>query len=336
MNVLYHPGKANVEVDALSRLSMGSVAHVKEERKKLAKYVHRLPRLGVCLTDTSNSGVIVQNGSESSLIAEGRLCVPNVGELRQQILTEAYSSRHHDSIWVIVDRVTKSSHFLAVKTTDSAEDYTKLYIHEIVKLHRVPLSIISDRGEAAFIGPDLVYEAIEKVHHIRDRLKVAQSHQKTYADVRRSDLGSEIDDWVFVKVSHIKGAMRFGKKVKLSPRYVGPYKILKRVGNVAYELEFPTELAAVYPVFHISLLKKCVGDPASLVPLESVVVKDSLTFKEVQVDILDRKVRKLRNKEVTSVKVLWRSQSVEEATWKAEAVIKAKYHHIFPSNYVSA
>ena len=89
--------------------------------------------------------------------------------------------------------------------------------------------------------------------------------------------------------------MRFGKKGKLSPRYVGPYRILKRIGKVAYELELSTELAAVHPVFHISLLKKCVGDPTSIVPLESVA-EDSLTYEKVLVEILDHQVRRLRNK----------------------------------------
>ncbi|WMV29742.1 hypothetical protein MTR67_023127 [Solanum verrucosum] len=134
----------------------------------------------------------------------------------------------------------------------------------------------------------------------------------------------------------MKGLMRFGKKGKLSRRYVGPQKILKRVGKVAYELELPTELAAVHPVFHISLLKKCVGDLASIVPLESVAVKDSLTYELVPVDILDRQVCRLRNKEVASVKVLWRSQSVEGATWEAEAAMKAKYPHLFPSYSTAA
>ncbi|WMV08284.1 hypothetical protein MTR67_001669 [Solanum verrucosum] len=121
----------------------------------------------------------------------------------------------------------------------------------------------------------------------------------------------------------MKRVMRFGKKGKLSPRYVGPYRILKRIGKVAYELKLPADLAAVHPVFHISLLKKCVGDPASIVPLESVAVKDSLSYKDVPVEILDRQVRRLRNKEVASVKVLLRSQSVEGATWEAEAAMKS-------------
>ncbi|WMV25581.1 hypothetical protein MTR67_018966 [Solanum verrucosum] len=114
----------------------------------------------------------------------------------------------------------------------------------------------------------------------------------------------------------MKGVMRFGKKGKLRTRYIGPYRILKRIGKMAYELELRADLAAVYPIFHISMLKKCVGDPASVVPLESVAVKDSLSYEDVPVEILDRQVRRLRNKEVTSVKVLWRSQSEEGATWK--------------------
>ncbi|KAK4706302.1 hypothetical protein R3W88_034142 [Solanum pinnatisectum] len=101
----------------------------------------------------------------------------------------------------------------------------------------------------------------------------------------------------------MKGLMRFGKKGKFSPRYVGPYRILKRIGKVAYELELLADLAAVHPVFHISLLKKCVGDPTSVVPLETMAVKDSLSYEDVPVEILDRQVRRLRNKEVALVKV---------------------------------
>ncbi|WMV40898.1 hypothetical protein MTR67_034283 [Solanum verrucosum] len=102
----------------------------------------------------------------------------------------------------------------------------------------------------------------------------------------------------------MKGVMRFGKKKKLNPRYVVPYKILKRIGRVA----------------------------SSIVPLESVAVKDSLTYEEVPVEILNRQVRRLRNKEFTLVKVLWMSQSVEGATWEAEATIKSNYPHFFPSD----
>ncbi|WMV30369.1 hypothetical protein MTR67_023754 [Solanum verrucosum] len=98
----------------------------------------------------------------------------------------------------------------------------------------------------------------------------------------------------------------------------------------------PEELVVVHPVFQISLLKKCVGDPASIVPLESVVLNYSLTYEEVHVEILDRQVRRLRNKEVASLKIFWRSQSVEGATWEAEAAMMAKYPYLFPSGFVSA
>ncbi|WMV25215.1 hypothetical protein MTR67_018600 [Solanum verrucosum] len=110
------------------------------------------------------------------------------------------------------------------------------------------------------------------------------------------------------------GVMRFGKKWKLSPPYIGPYKISKRIGNVAYELELPQELAAIHPVFHISMLKKCMGDLSLIIPTEDIGIKDSLSYEEIPVQILDHQVRKLRTKEVTSIKVLWKNQFVEEAT----------------------
>ncbi|WMV07712.1 hypothetical protein MTR67_001097 [Solanum verrucosum] len=102
----------------------------------------------------------------------------------------------------------------------------------------------------------------------------------------------------------MKGVMRFGKKGKLSPRYIGPYRISKRIDNVAYELEPPQELVTVHPVFHICMLKKCMGDPSLIIPTENIGIKDNLSYEEIPVQILDRQVRKLRTKEVASVKVL--------------------------------
>ena len=126
--------------------------------------------------------------------------------------------------------------------------------------------------------------------------------------------------------------MRLGKKGKICPRYVGPKKIRKRVCKVSYELDFPAEFAAVCPIFYISLLKRCVRDPAFVVPLKSVVVKDSFSYEDVPVEILDRQDRRLRNQEVASVMVLGRSQSIEGATWEAEAAMKANYPYHFPSD----
>ncbi|WMV24635.1 hypothetical protein MTR67_018020 [Solanum verrucosum] len=107
----------------------------------------------------------------------------------------------------------------------------------------------------------------------------------------------------------MKGVMRFGKKGKLSPRYIGPYKIIRRVGKVANELELPQDLSSVHPVFHVSMLRKCIGDPSHITPTEDVQVTGDLTYEEVPIAILDRQVRKLRNKEVASVKVLWRNRT---------------------------
>ncbi|WMV09083.1 hypothetical protein MTR67_002468 [Solanum verrucosum] len=108
----------------------------------------------------------------------------------------------------------------------------------------------------------------------------------------------------------MKGVMRFGKKGKLSPGYIVPYRISKRIGKVAYELELPQELAAVHYVFHVSMLKKCMGGPSLIIPIEDIGMKDSLSYEEIPVQILNCQVRKLRTKEVSSVKVLWRNQFV--------------------------
>ena len=111
-------------------------------------------------------------------------------------------------------------------------------------------------GEIALIGQDLVFEAMDKVRLIRERLKSAQSRQKSYSDNRRKNIEFEVNDWVYLKISPMKGVVKFGKKGKLSPRYIGPYKILRKVGKVAYELDLPNDLAMVHPVFHVSLLRK--------------------------------------------------------------------------------
>ncbi|WMV58247.1 hypothetical protein MTR67_051632 [Solanum verrucosum] len=148
------------------------------------------------------------------------------------------------------------------------------------------------------------------------------------------DLEFEVNDWVYLKISPMKGVMRFGKKGKWSPRYIGPYRISKRSGNVDYELELLQESAAVHPVFHVSTLKKCMGDPSLIIPTEDIGIKDSLSYEEIPILILDHQVRKLKTNEVASVKVLWRNQFVEEATWEAEKDMEKKYPHLFESGEV--
>ncbi|XP_019070690.1 uncharacterized protein [Solanum lycopersicum] len=125
--------------------------------------------------------------------------------------------------------------------------------------------------------------------------------------------------------------MRFGKKAKLSSWYIGLYRISKKIGNVAYEFELPQELAMVQLVFHIFMLKNCMGDPSLIVPTENIRIKDILSYEEIPIQILDRQVRKLTTKEVESVKVFWRNQFVEEGTWESEEDMKKIYPFLFES-----
>ncbi|XP_069149270.1 uncharacterized protein [Solanum lycopersicum] len=148
----------------------------------------------------------------------------------------------------------------------------------------------------------------------------------------RRELEFEEGDKVYLKISPMKGVMRFGKKGKLSPRYMGPYEISQRVGKVAYELRLPSEVSSVHLVLHVSMPKKCVGDPDYILPIEGLGVYENLSYKEVPIQILNRRVKKLRNKDVASIKVLWRIHLVEGATWEAEADMKSRYPHLFKNS----
>ena len=127
----------------------------------------------------------------------------------------------------------------------------------------------------------------------------------------------------------MKGVMRFGKKDKLSPRYVGPYLITRRVGKVAYELELPQEMSAIHNVFHVSMLKKHIPDATQVIEPQSVQVREDLSYDSRPTQIVDRAVKKLWNKEVPLVKVIWQNHTTEEATWETEASMRQKYPKLF-------
>ncbi|XP_069152657.1 uncharacterized protein [Solanum lycopersicum] len=127
----------------------------------------------------------------------------------------------------------------------------------------------------------------------------------------------------------MKGVMRFGRKEKLSPRYVGPYEILQCLGEVDYELALLAERASVHPVFHVFMLKKCLGDPASILPIEGSGVGEDLSYEQITIEILDTQVKRLRNKDNATMKVLWRNHLVESATWDTEADMRSSYPHLF-------
>ena len=185
--------------------------------------------------------------------------------------------------------------------------------------------------DSSVVSTDIMEEANEKIRVIRQRLQTAQSRQKSYADRRRRELEFEVGDLVYLKVSPLKGVQRFGLRGKLSPRFIGPFEIVERIGSVAYRLRLPESLAQVHDVFHVSTLRKCLADPSQLATVEATPVQEDLSYVESPVQILDRKEKVLRNKTVPLVKVLWRGQRFEEATWEPEALMRSSYPRLFDS-----
>jgi hypothetical protein len=186
-------------------------------------------------------------------------------------------------------------------------------------------------GERQFFGPKLIQEAEEQVRIIRENLRVAQTRQKSYADNRRRLLEFKEGDHVYLKVSPIRGMRRFKVKGKLSPRFIGPFLILKRVGEVAYQLEVHDHLADVHDVFHVSQLKKRLRVPKEQVPMEDLSVQDDLTYTEYPIKILDTLTRVTRNKVINMCKVQWSHHGEDEATWEREEELRIDFPHLFPS-----
>ena len=180
-------------------------------------------------------------------------------------------------------------------------------------------------GESSITGPDLIRDTSEKVSLIRQRLLRAQSQQKSYADVLRRPLEFKVGDHVFLKVMPKRGVVRFGKRGKLSPRFIGPFEILERVGIVAYRLALPSSMTGVHEVFHVSMLSKYTLDPAHVVDWGQIEVDTDGTFEEGPVCILDSREQVLRRKTVRLVRVLWRHYGVEESTWEHEDTMRATY-----------
>ncbi|XP_070012952.1 uncharacterized protein [Nicotiana sylvestris] len=155
-------------------------------------------------------------------------------------------------------------------------------------------------GDARLFGTDLVQDALEKVKVIQDRLRTTQSRQKSYVNRKVPDVSYMVGERVLLRGLPMNGVMRFGKKGKLSPRFIGSFEILRHVEEVAYELSLLPSLARVHPVFHISMLRRYHGDPAVA---SSVQLDKDLSYVEEPVAILDRQVKKLRSKNIASGKV---------------------------------
>jgi hypothetical protein len=184
------------------------------------------------------------------------------------------------------------------------------------------------RGRQIF-GPELIQEAEKQVHIIRENLRIAQTRQKSYADNRRRPLEFEEGDYVHLKMSPLRGMRRFKVKGKLSPRFIGPFLILRRVGEVAYQLELPDHLADVHDVIHVSQLKKCLRVPEEQLPMEDLSVQEDLTYAEYPINILDTLTRLTGNKVIKMCKVQWSHHGEDEATWEREEEHHIDFPHLF-------
>ncbi|XP_038885836.1 uncharacterized protein LOC120076131 [Benincasa hispida] len=158
---------------------------------------------------------------------------------------------------------------------------------------------------------------------------MAQSRQKSYADVRRKDLEFEVGGKVFLKVAPMKGVLRFGKRGKLNPWFIEPFEILKQVGLIAYRLALPPSLSAVHNVFHVSMLRKYVADSSHVVDYEPLHLNENPSYEEEPIRILAREVKVLRKKEIVLVKVLWQNHQFEKTTWEHEDDMRVHYPKLF-------
>ncbi|GKB27770.1 putative reverse transcriptase domain-containing protein [Tanacetum coccineum] len=273
----------------------------------------------------------------------GFLQQPEIPEWKWEKITMDFvtklpkSSSGHDTIWVVMDRLTKSAHFLPIREDYKTEKLAKIYTNEIVERHGVPMSIISYRdgrftyhtsikcapfealygrkcrspviwtevGESQLIGPEIVQETTEKIVQIKERLKTARSRQKSYADKRRKPLEFQVRDRVLLKVSSWKGVL-------------------------------PQELSCVHDTFHVSNLKKCLAEPDVQVPLDEIEIDENLRFVEEPIEIVERDVKKLKRRRIPLVKVCWNSRQGAEYTWEREDQFRKKYPNLFSEPVLSS
>nr|GEV72430.1 putative reverse transcriptase domain-containing protein [Tanacetum cinerariifolium] len=320
-DIRYHPSKANVVVDALTQ----SEAFKQED--VLAERLHGLDQQ-------------MERNEYENLYFMDRIWVPLVGEVRMVILNKAHKSRYyvhprvdkkpewkwdkiimdlitklprsrsgHDAIWVIVDRLTKSAHFLAIREDFSncstiMESSCRLFRIEMGDLlHTFGQRYRKQIEEGSLIGPELVLEMTDKVVLIKEKLKAVRDRQKIYADKKRKPLEFKVGNRVLLRVSPWKGVVHFGKKGKLAPIYVRPFEILERIGLVAYRLRLPEELKNMHDTFHVLNLKKCLVGANLHVPLDEIKVDKTLRFVEEPIEIMDREIKKLKRRKIALVKV---------------------------------
>ncbi|GJT68091.1 putative reverse transcriptase domain-containing protein [Tanacetum coccineum] len=331
--IRYHPGKANVVADALTQKEavdesarlQGGLDEMIEQRsdgtlyyldriwygwpgmkKDIAKYVSK------CLTCLK---VKAEHQRSYGLLQQPEIPVWKWEGIAMDFMTKLpRTSSGHDTIWVIIDQLTKGSWDVHLPLIEFS--YNNSY-HSSVRC--APFEALYGRKCRS---PIMWAE-------IKDRLKAARDRQKSYVDKRRKPLEFSVGDYVLLKASPWKGVVRFGKKGKLAPRFVGPFEIVEKVGPVAYRLDFPKKLNDVHDTFHVSNLKKCLADPTLQVPLDEIRVDAKLNFLEEPVEILEREFKKLKRSRIAIVKVWWNLKRSPEFTWEREDQMKLKYPHLF-------
>ncbi|GMI77207.1 hypothetical protein HRI_001390000 [Hibiscus trionum] len=188
----------------------------------------------------------------------------------------------------------------------------------------------AETGQKLVSMPALLKGTTEKVKLVCECLKAASDRQKSYADLKRKEIEYAVGDRVFLKVSPWKKVMRFGRKGKLSPRYIGPYEVIERVGPVAYKLRLPQELEKIHDVFHVSMLQRYRSDSSHVMPVEEVELNPDLTYDEEPMEILDSDSKVLRSKTIELVKLLWKHRGVEEAMWERKDDMLKQFLYLFP------
>ncbi|GJZ97088.1 putative reverse transcriptase domain-containing protein [Tanacetum coccineum] len=333
-DIRYHPGKANVVADALSRKEREPPLRVRAlvitislDLPKLILNAQTEAQKPENIKSEDVGGMLVENAKFPEAIreqkleprADGTLCLNGESWLPNALGTNLdMSTAYHPQTDGQSERTIQT---LEDMLRACAIDFGKGWCRSPVCWTEV--------GEAQILGPELIQETTEKIIQIKQRMQAARDRQKSYADLKRKPMEFQVGDKVMLKVSPWKGVVRFGKRGKLNPRYVGPFKVIERVGEVAYKLELPEELSRVHNTFHVSNLKKCHADEPLAVPLDGLNLDDKLHFVEEPVEIVGREVKRLKRSRIPLVKVRWNSKRGPEFTWEREDQFKKKYPHLF-------
>nr|GFA58800.1 putative reverse transcriptase domain-containing protein [Tanacetum cinerariifolium] len=318
-DIRYHLGKTNVVVDALSRkereppLKQEKPENIKEEdvRGMLAENSRDPEKVRTEKLEPRTNGTLCLNG---------RIWLPCYGDLQTVIMHESHKSKY--SIYSGSDKMYQDVKKLYCTRLDMSTAYhpeTKGQSERTIQtLEDMLCACAIDFGKGWVNHLPLVEFSYNNSYHVSIK---AAPFEALY--------GRKFGDKVMLKVSPWKGVVRFGKRGKLNPRYVGPFKVLERVGDVAYKLDLPEELSRVDNIFHVSNLKKCNADEPLAVPLDGLHFDDKLHFVKKPVEIVDHEVKRLKRSQIPLVKVRWNSKRGPEFTWEHEDQFRKKYPHLF-------